>query len=426
MKAMNKIIATAFGLVLIGLLIGGCAKKEAQATADQYTCPMHPTVLSDKPGACPVCGMELVRKARAGEEVKITEDIARLLQSPDAVVVSRLATLRATYGRRTVTIEANGVVTFDTRYVYEVPARTGGRIESVYAHYAFQAVKQGQKLFEIYSPELITAQEELLYLAKNDPGNNELTKAAREKLYLLGVTAAQVDDLLKAGKTKSRFAIFSPYSGYALPGQSGEVLAASAPSSASASTMGGMSAGTSKPINVSLAGAKASMLHEGDYVSRGQRLMTIVSLNAVRVELKVPSASGASIRVGDTLSVALNNARPSLARVDFVEPFFDQGEEFVNVRVYVRGADLQIAQLVEAHITQRSAELLWLPVETVADLGTEKVVFIKERGLFKPRSVITGARSEGWIEIQKGLASSDEVASNAAYLVDSESFIKTK
>jgi len=423
MNHMTRIFAV--GLTAIMLLTGGCTKKEAQTATDQYTCPMHPTVQSDKPGACPVCGMELVRKARAGEEVKITEDIARLLQSPDAAVVSSLATLRGEYSRRNISVEAHGVVTFDTRYVYEVPARVGGRLESVYVHYALQAVKQGQKLFEIYSPELVTAQDELLYLASHDPGNTDLMKAAREKLYLLGVAAAQVDDLLKAGKTTARFTIFSPYSGYAMPGQSGEAVVAAAPSSSAPSAMKVMGAAGGTTA-VSTGTSKSSMLHEGDYVSRGQRLMTVVSLNAVRVELKMPSASGAAIRVGDTLSVALNNAQPRKARVDFVEPFFDQGEEFVNVRVYVRGADLQISQLVEAHITQRTADLFWLPVEAVADLGTEKIVFVKERGLFKPRPVITGARSGGWIEIRKGLASSDDVAANASYLVDSESFIKTK
>lgn len=415
--------------IIAVVLLASCSKESKQATTDVYTCPMHPTAISDKPGACPVCGMDLVRKARAGEEVKITEDLAPLLQSPDEAVLAGITTIHGAYRTMDMAIEAHGVVTFDTRFVHDVPARVGGRLESVYVHYGFQPVKKGQKLFEIYSPELLTAQEELLYLLRHDAENAALVEGAKTKLTLLGVSSSQVEELVKVGAASPRFAIFSPFAGYAMPvtPSSTSSIPASSGGTGGTSSMGGsgMGGGTT-PVTTASIPSRESMIHEGDYVGRGQRLLTLVSLEALRVELKIPAAVGSSIHQGDTLTVALNNGRPTKAKVDFVQPFFDQGEEFLKVRVYVRNADLQLSQLVEARISRTTPSLFWLPAEAVADLGSQKVVFVKTRGLFKPRTVVTGMRADGWIEIRQGLASTDEVASKAAFLVDSESFIKTK
>src|SRR5262245_15142239 len=103
-----------FWVVLAFLLVMACTKEKKTADADQYTCPMHPTVISDKQGACPVCGMDLVRKAREGEEVKITPDLAKALTSPDQSVLASIRTVRGVYESRPVSIAAYGTVTYDT------------------------------------------------------------------------------------------------------------------------------------------------------------------------------------------------------------------------------------------------------------------------------------------------------------------------
>jgi hypothetical protein len=86
---------------------------------------MHPTVISDRPGTCPVCGMDLVRKARAGEAVKITEDLSKLLKSPNETVVASINTIKGQYKSVPVSVQAQGVVTYDTRNIYTIPARLG-------------------------------------------------------------------------------------------------------------------------------------------------------------------------------------------------------------------------------------------------------------------------------------------------------------
>ena len=113
------------------------------------------------------------------------------------------------------------------------------------------------------------------------------------------------------------------------------------------------------------------------------------------------------------------------ATVDFVQPFLAEGENFVKVRLYTHETDaLHIGHLVDALIRLESKEALWVPKEAVLDLGIRKLVFIGEHGVYNPIEVITGMSAEGMVEIKKGLASSDEIAANAHYLVDSESFVK--
>src|SRR5688572_33324230 len=102
-------------IMLIILLATSCSSDKHAEHADTYTCPMHPTVVSDRPSTCPVCGMDLVRKARSGEEVEITEDLAKLIQSPNETVIASIKTIKAEYKSVPSSVEAQGVVTYDTR-----------------------------------------------------------------------------------------------------------------------------------------------------------------------------------------------------------------------------------------------------------------------------------------------------------------------
>ena len=202
--------------IFLFLILASCADKGASHEHDTYTCPMHPTVISDKPGTCPVCGMDLVRKARPGEEVKITEDLARLIKSPNETIVASIRTIKGEFKSMPVSLEVQGIVTYDTRYIYTIPARIGGRLEKVFLKYAFQKVRKGQKVAEIYSPELLTAQRELLYLIENDPANLEIIESAKSKLYLLGATKSQVDEMIQSKEAVVTFSIYSPYDGYVI------------------------------------------------------------------------------------------------------------------------------------------------------------------------------------------------------------------
>jgi Cu(I)/Ag(I) efflux system membrane fusion protein len=421
-KNLRNNIVTLFMLLVLAMT--SCNSKNHAEHADTYTCPMHPTVISEKPGVCPVCGMDLVRKAREGEEVEITEDLSKLIKSPNEVVASSITTIKPTYKAMDGSIEAMGIVTYDSRNVYTVPARIGGRLEKVYLKYPFQKVSKGQKIADIYSPEGITAQRELIYLLENDPGNAGMINASKNKLLLLGFSSAQIDELIRRKEASFTFSIYSAYDGYVIKDDQQAPAITSASSSKMNSGMGGTSNGSSVQSDSDKSG---ELIREGSYVSSGQTIFKIVNTSSLFVELNLPVSEAASVSVDGEITLDMGGGTPEKKTIGLVQPFFDRGVEFLKLRVYMRrGEDVRIGQLVKATIPVHSPEGLWVPKEAVVDLGLDHVVFVKDRDVFKAMKVNTGTRTDGWIEIKGGLASSDELASNAQYLVDSESFIKSK
>jgi Cu(I)/Ag(I) efflux system membrane fusion protein len=427
-KLKNKSYGRAAVLLLI-IAFASCTSREtAHEHADTYICPMHPTVVSDKPGVCPVCGMDLVRKARPGEEVKMTEELTRLIKSTNEVVIASVKTIRPAYQSMPVTIEFQGVATYDTRQIQTIAARVGGRLEKVYLKYDYQPVRKGEKVAEVYSPELASAQRELLFLMQIDPENLPLIESAKRKLVLMGFSEEQLQALIETKEVKYSFPVYSPYSGYVVSGT--PAVSAASVTSTSTGTMGsgGMGMGGSPATPVVASGNSAvrndGLIREGSYVSAGEALFKMVSAQSIWLEWLVPASVSSHIKAGSMLEVQINEMRKPL-RADFIEPVLEQGQDFIRIRSYYREEDVFIGQWVKGFLHVSTKESLWLPLEAVLDLGIDQVVFVKERGQFKPRKVVAGTRSNGYREIVKGLTSSDEVAANAHYLVDSESFIKT-
>lgn len=427
MGRMRLLSIVSCQLFILVMLLFSCTPKDiAHEHSDTYTCPMHPTVVSDKPGVCPVCAMDLVRKGRPGEEVKITEDLAKLIKSPNEVVLASIKTAKAEYKSMPMSLNILGVVTYDTRNIYTIPARVGGRLEKVFLKYNYQPVRKGQKVAEIYSTELVNAQREFLYLLKNDPGNQFLIDAAKSKLLLLGALEKQIDELSKNQEVTYTFSIYSPYDGFII---SDDQPAPAVPSNRAIAKSGGMGMGGSGNTSSASSSAapsvsESSFVREGSYVASGQTLFRIVNTNSLWIEFDIPLTQASQIKAGDKLEW-MDHGKTKSLKIDFVEPFFSEGEDFIKLRSYYKGSDISVGQLVEAKTQTASAESLWIPQRALLDLGINEIVFVKERGLFKPKKVSSGLRVGDWVQIISGLASSDDVAINAQYLVDSENFIKT-
>ncbi|WP_079685086.1 efflux RND transporter periplasmic adaptor subunit [Ohtaekwangia koreensis] len=429
MKPYTSTIAWVLFSILL-LTVSACSTKEA-AHHDTYTCPMHPTVVSDKPGTCPVCGMDLVRKAREGEEVKMTEDLAKGIKSPNESILASVKIIKGEHKKVSVSLPVQGIVTYDTRYTYSIPVRISGRLEKVYIKYAYQPVHKGQKIAEIYSPDMLMAQREFLYILQQER-DTALIESAKRKLHLLGASAKQVDQLIKRKEPLQTFTVFSAYDGYIINETNAAPTLSNISSSTSTSVDAGMNGGmgstsasagnTTSPSNAT----SSSLIREGSYVSTGQTLFKVINPSAFRIELNLSLLDADIVKAGDALELDLGNGNKQKATIDFVQPFFNQEEAFVKVRVYMKNTkEFQIGQLINATILIPEVEAFWLPKQAVLDLGLEKIVFIKERGAFKPKKIRTGIYSGDLVAVQ-GIASSDEIASNAQYLVDSESFIKPK
>jgi hypothetical protein len=319
------------------------------------------------------------------------------------------------------------MVTYDTRNIYTIPVRVGGRLEKVYLKYPFQQIRKGQKVAEIYSPEMLTAQRELIFLLENDSGNSAMIASAEEKLRLMGASESQINTLIKNKEPDNKFTLYSPYDGYVIPEDQTAPVAPTATPSQSAPVGEGM--GMSVPSASAYQSSSSpddDLIREGSYVTSGQTLFKIAGDASLRVELNLPAASVSTMRKGSEITLDFGKGDKQNAVVDFIQPFFNQGQEFVTIRVYTHHTDnLHIGHLVNAEIKGSSIESMWVPREAVLDLGVDKVVFIKTENVLKPKKIVTGVRTDNEVEVKQGLSSSDEIAANAQYLVDSESFIKT-
>jgi hypothetical protein len=301
--------------------------------------------------------------------------------------------------------------------------------------YAFQPIRKGEKVADIYSPEMLAAQRELLFLIDNDSQNELLISGAKKRLEFLGASDTQIRTLIQRKEPSNTFSIFSPYDGYVI---SETLQTPVAPITSDASTTfasGGMSGGMGDASPMSGAVGNTSttnssqegIIREGSYVTAGQTLFKVVNTSALRVELNIASTIVGTIRKGSAITLDFGNGDEQNATVDFIQPFFSEGQEFLTIRVYTRNSDkLHIGHLVNARLKSSSPEGLWVPKEAVLDLGVDKIVFIKEKNVLKPKRVVIAARTEDAIQIKQGLSSSDEIAADAQYLVDSESFIKTQ
>ncbi|KMQ70451.1 efflux RND transporter periplasmic adaptor subunit [Chryseobacterium koreense] len=379
-----------------------------------YTCPMHPEIISDQPGTCPICKMDLVKKedpATKKAEIKLET----LLQPTDQFVVSSIPLVKIARESRPTEVEAVGVIEYDMRNVGSISSRVEGRIEKLYVRYKYQKVSKGERILDIYSPELLTAQENLLFVLKNDPSNKMMIDASRQKLLLLGMPAQQIQNVIRRGKPDLTVPVFSNYSGHIQQSGAG----------------GGMNPGSvqNQPMQTISATTAELPIKEGMYVKKGENIFSVYNAGKVWARLNIFAEDVSLVSKGKPVHVIPEAAPDKSFRgtIGFIEPFFRPDSKTLSARVYFdnSGAQIPIGSQVKAVISGDTKLSDWLPRSSVVSLGKEKVVFLRKESGFVAHKVITGIESNGKIEISEGLSADDEVAENGQFLVDSESFIKT-
>lgn len=277
---------------------------ESQA-GREYTCSMHPQVRSSDPNAsCPICGMDLIPVATAGGDV--SDEGAVIILSPRARQLAQVAT--APVERRYVAsgVQLLGTVRADETRVRRISAWSAGRLDRLYVDYTGIRVAEGDHLAELFSPELITAQEELLQAKRSDIvdfGAENLT-ASREKLRLLGLTLSQIDELERRGRPLDHVTITAPIGGIVLE--------------------------------------KHAV--EGAYVSVGSPIVSIADLSRVWVKLDAYESDLPWLRYGQEVSFQ-SIAFPGetfAGRIAFLDPVLDERSRTVKVRVNVPNDDGQL------------------------------------------------------------------------------------
>lgn len=402
-----------FFLLFLGnaFVFSSCKDKGSQtsATKEEWTCSMHPEIIRDHPGSCPICGMDLIKKvdnAVAINDIQLND----LLQPTDRFVVSSVQVTTLQRKEVPVEVDALGTVAYDTRLVNTISARVSGRIEKLYVKYRYQHIMKGQKIMDIYSPELLTTEQELLFLIKNDPSNASLINAAKQKLLLLGVSQSQLQQIIKSGKPSLTIAVYSNYSGHIH--EAGNTM----PETANGQQMDLSRVTEELPVK------------EGMYVERGQNIFQLYDVSRSWVLLNIFPEYLSLVKKGDAVRVIPETApnKDFRAKIDFVEPFYRKENKTVTARVYFNNSELQIpvGSQVKATIFSNNKEADWIPKDAVLSLGIDKVVFVKESGGFKAHKVETGLAYQNLAQVISGLNATDSIAANAQFLTDSESFIK--
>lgn len=388
----NKVIKLfAFFLVLF-IAISGCKEKNTANDAT-YTCPMHPDILKNEASTCPICGMDLVRLHQhdAGKSGQEKLDLKDTLSNRITANVKTISPKEDVFAD---TITLKGRIAINTNNIKTLPSYIGGRIEKLYVKYNFQEVVKGQKIMDIYSPDLVAAQQELLYL--KEAGDIDLMNQAKRKLLLLGVSNSEINKVLNNGKVNYSISIYSSIDGY--------IMESSTEANNTSNT----------PLSV----------REGMYVKPGESLFRVYNASSVWVEFYASVGESKSIKQHSDILIEMVGGETVKSKISIIQPFYKEGQNFTNIRVKLNNSknDFKVGELVTGEIILADKMGLWIPKSAVYQSGSRTFVFIKSGNYLYPKQIsasIIGDR----IMILSGITKRDRIAENAAHLIDPEAFI---
>lgn len=354
--------------------------------------------------------------------------------SPNRVVIDRATTTQLVHRKVTPVVGATGLVTIDPRSLSTISARFDGRIERLYLHYNFQPVRKGDRIMDIYSPQILAEQKRLISLLGREGSDAELVNASKRNLLNLGLTEDQIGDIVSTGKPINPLPIYSLFSGHI---HDVESRVSSAQASPSMSAMPSVSSGAStaqraaaSDYATNLASSEIS-LKEGAYVKTAQALVAVYDGSRAWVILNIARSDAALVQRGDAVTIRPESDRdhPIMAKIDYIEPVLDPASSTLRARVYLSGimheSSLKIGALVDATITSAAQVGAWLPRSAVVRLGKRDIVFVLHDGRFSATQVQVGVRTDSLVQVRSGIDDTTHVALEAHYFVDSDSFIRT-
>jgi membrane fusion protein, copper/silver efflux system len=359
--------------------------ESAVQTKEVYTCPMHPSVKIDRPGACPVCGMNLVKQT---EQVEMSKEehqaVGQVTLSPTKQVLANVSTSTAMKMSLEKEIRAVGEIAYAEQNFRQISTRFPGRIDKLYLTYEGQQVKKGEPVADVYSPEAISAQQE--YLLAKQSKSAELLQQSKEKLLLWGFTESQLKELDELGTVKNTLTLHSPISGTVLK----------------------------------------KNIQQQQYVSAGENLFDVADLSTVWMYADVYEYEIQGVKVGQMVET-MSDTYPDktfTGRITFVSPTVDPSSRTVRIRAEIDNgsAELRLDMFINAAIKTKLPESIVVPLTAVLSTGTRQVVCVqKDSGIFEPRVVKIGERSNEYVQIIEGIHEGETIVTSGGYLIDSES-----
>jgi membrane fusion protein, copper/silver efflux system len=381
--------------VFLLLLTYSCKKEKHQhaVTDSYYTCPMHPSVRSDKPGACPVCNMALVKVEAKKESKEDHSNMVMLDEEKQVLAHITIDTLKSTDIKMQTTFV--GRVSANENKATVITARVKGRIDRLFIRQEGEQIINGQALYSIYSEELLADQNDYLsamqqqdkFLAQQAMVN-ELIQGGRTKLQLWGMTEQQIKTLEVNRKASALLTYYSGYSGF----------------------------------------ITKLLVNDGEYTEIGKPLFQVANLGTVWIEAEVYANEIRYLNEGTEASVKID-ALPQKAfkgKIVFENPALEENSKVNLVRFQVDNENNLIKPGMMARVTIDYNHKKTLVVAKEALLiGRMKMVWIEvEPGMFESRTVETGIENKSFVEILSGVSEGDRVVTTGAYLLNSEFILK--
>lgn len=380
-----------FGIILGKLFFGGHGHNEninsITETVEKtiWTCSMHPQIRMEEKGLCPLCGMDLIPLSSGSSGT----DENAIVMTEEAISLAGVQTMSVSKQQPVKEVRLYGKIQADENTLQKVTSHFSGRIEKLYFNYTGEKISKGQTISEIYSPELVTAQQELLEAVKIKNSQPGIYQAARQKLLLLKMTEKQIEEIIDEGAVKTILKAGSDISG------------------------------TIISRNVS----------QGNYVQAGTTLYELADLSKVWVVFEAYESDLPWIKTGSEITFSLIALPGKLfkGKIDFIEPVLDAKTRIVKARVEMKNEDggfkpgMLVTGIVKASLPSNGKSIV-VPSSAVLWTGTRSLVYVRlpdsEEPAFVKRDVILGNQLHDSYEILHGLNEGEEIVVNGTFNVD--------
>ena len=350
-----------------------------------WTCAMHPQIRMTEPGKCPICGMDLIPLNKN----EVTTEPGAIRLTPEAVQMANVLTSLVTRQKAVKEVRLYGKVQADERLLQSQVAHISGRIDKLMVNFTGETITKGQILALVYSPQLVTAQQELLEAAKTKDTQPGIYEAAREKLSLWKLTDSQISDIEKSERVKTEFEVVSNTSGIV----------------------------TARRVNT------------GDHVEEGTVLYDIADLSDVWVMFDAYESDLPFIESGDRLDFTLQ-ALPGETfhgSIMFIDPVVDPVTRVTKVRVEISNhagkikPEMFATGIVQANLNNYRDKLI-IPRSALLWTGDRSIVYVKQQGtnepIFKLREIELGPVLGNSYIVESGLEEGEEIVTQGTFSVD--------